>query len=228
MSEIQTFYPTSGMSERTCYTVTQALYNCVNEIAGITDFFDSVTMNGADIGTTISDFWIKFKKGNSYISISCYNSSLSYIFRNNETGSSSSGSRSDSTSYLKTIDIPVRFVQGVNGTGALWLDEFNKGIVAVFNKYGDKCFLANSTDSGSYSFYYSDTGGNVSNLTDPFNGDNISKAAEYIAQPYYHLGINTDDIYTFDGGGANIPWGKFNLGDSEFVRLTGNFALRIK
>ena len=228
MSEIQTFYPTSGMSERTFYTVTQALYDCVNEIAGITDFFDEVTVNGEQSVASTTDFWIKFRKGNSYISISCYSISLQYVFRNNETGNSSGGRRSVYTSELKTVDIPVRFVQGVNGTGALWLDEFNKGIVAVFNKYGDKCFLANSTDSGSYSFYYSDTGGNVSNLTNPFNGDNISKAAEYIAQPYYHLGINTDDIYTFDGGGANIPWGKFNLGDSEFVRLTGNFALRIK
>lgn len=228
MSEIQTFYPTSGMSERTYYTVTQALYKCVKGIAEITDFFDSVTVNGADIGTNISEFWIKFKKGSSYISISGYSSSLQYIFRNNETGNSSSGRRSVYTSELKTVDIPVRFAQGVNGTGALWLDEFNKGIVAVFNKYGDKYFLANSSYINGEAFVYSDTGGNVNNLANPFNGDNIGKAAEYIAQPYYHFGVNTGDIYTFDGGGSNIPWGKFNLGNNEFVRLIGNFALRIK
>lgn len=226
MSEIQTFYPTSGMSDRTYYTVTQALYNCVNGIAGITDFFDEVTVNGEQEGTTSSDFWIKFKKGNSYISISCYSNDLSYVLRNNGIGNGNGASLS--TSSCKTVDIPIRFVQGVNGTGALWLDEFNKGIVMFFNKYSDKYFLANSLSSQNTSLCYSDTGGTLNYLAKPFNGSNIGKSVKYIAQSYYHLGINTGDIYTFDGGGDNIPWGKFNLGDNEFVRLTGNFALKIK
>ena len=65
-------------------------------------------------------------------------------------------------------------------------------------------------------------------LAYPFNGSNISTGGDYIAQPYYHLGINTGDIYTFDGGSAIIPYGKFKIGNAEFVRVFDNFALRLK
>lgn len=222
MSEIQTFYPTSGMSERSYYTVIQALYNCVNGIPEITNFFDSVEKIGDETKTSYSDFAVKFKKGNSYLQIKFSSNAMPLKIYNK-----GNSYYSESTRTAESIDIPVRFIKGVNNTRALWLDEYNKGVVMVFNKYGDKYFLANSESSNNYSFDYSDTGGNVSTLTNPLNGDNIGTASEYIAQPYYHLGINTGDIYTFDGGGYYIPWGKFKLADNEFVRLTSNFALKI-
>lgn len=223
MSEIQTFYPTSGLSDRSFNSIMTAFYNCVNGIPEITNFFDSVEKIGDETKTSYSDFAVKFTKGNSYLQIKFNGTAMPLRIYNK-----GSSYYSNSTRTAESIDIPVRFIKGVNNTRALWLDEYNNGIVMVFNKYGDKYFLANSESSINYSFDYSDTGGAVSNLTTPFNGGNISKASEYIAQPYYHFGINTKDIYTFDGGGSYIPWGKFTFGGNEFVRLYSNFALRIK
>ena len=224
MSEIQTLYPTSGMSDRSLNSIMTAFYNCLNNIPEVTDFFDSVEKLG-DETTNYDGFGIKFTKGNSYIRLRFDNVNGGLELTNNSVSSN----YSSTTQNTKTVDIAVCHTVGLNGTNVIWFDNYDYNVCMVFNKFGDKYFLASSgPNSGSISLYYSDTGGSVSNLAKPFNGDNIGKAAEYIAQPYYHLGINTGDIYTFDGGGANIPWGKFKLADSEFVRLTGNFALRIK
>lgn len=226
MSEIQNFYPTSGLADRGFNSIMTAFYNCINGIPEVTDFFDSVEKLGDETKTNYSDFSIELKKGNSILRFLFSGNDGSLAITNN--GTTYGSNATDRTEGTKYDDIPVSCVKGASGTNVVWLDSLNKGICMMFNKFGEKYFLANSSmSSSSYSFYYSDTGGKVSNLAKPFNGGNIGKAAEYIAQPYYHYGVNTGDIYTFDGGGANIPWGKFKLGNMEFVRLASNFALRI-
>lgn len=223
MSEIQTFYPTTGLADRSFNSIMTAFYSCLSNIPEVTDFFDSVEKLG-DETTNYDGFGIKFTKGNAYIQLRFDNSNGGLELINN-----SNSNYSATTQNTKTVDIAVRHTAGMNGTNVIWFDNYSYNVCIVFNKFGDKYFLASSSpNNSSVSFYYSDTGGQVGNLAKPFNGDNIGKAAEYIAQPYYHLGVNTGDIYTFDGGGANIPWGKFKLADNEFVRLTSNFALKIK
>lgn len=229
MSEIQTFYPTSGLADRSPYSIMTAFYNCINGIPEVADFFDSVEKFG-DESSAYNAIGVKFKKGNAYIQLSFLDSNGRLRFLNNST--SGNTNNSNSTDPTISTDITVKHSVGINGTNVIWLDIFYYGVAMVFNKYSDKYFLANSASSANNnnngSFWYSDTGGQVGNLAKPFNGSNIGKAAEYIAQPYYHFGINTGDLYTFDGGGDNIPLGKFNLGDSEFIHIFGNFALRIK
>lgn len=227
-SEIQTFYPTSGLADRSFNSIMTAFYDCFKSIPTVTDFFDSVEKTGEE-GSNYTQSWINFSKGKAYIQIRYYDAEGRLRFCNNTT----TANYSNTTDPTLSIDITVKHSVGINGTNAIWLDIFYYGVCMVFNKFEDKYFIANSaasssTSSNMYSFYYSDTGGQVGTLAKPFNGDNIGKAAEYIAQPYYHYGVNTGDIYTFDGGGAEIPLGKFKLGDSEFVKLYGNFALRIK
>lgn len=223
MSEIITAYPTSGLTDRSFNNLNTAFFDYISNIPDVIGFFDSIEKLGEG-STSYSDCGIKFTKGKSYLRI-CYYNSYAMILDNNGTGSKWISS---ATSTVNNSDIAVRSVTGINGTTALWLDVYSKGVCMMFNEYEGKCFLANATDNSSYAFYYSDTGGNVGKLAHTFNGSNIGTGGDYIAQPYYHLGINTVDIYTFDGGSSDIPWGKFNLNNAEFVKLFGNFALRIK
>lgn len=223
MSEIITAYPTSGLADRSLNSLNTAFFEHISSIPEIAEFFDSVEKLGDGSTTTYSDYGIKFKKGNAYIRMNFDNSSGNPVkFSNN----SASGSSSSYSSGVVSNDIPIRHVTGINGTTAIWLDDYIKGACMMFNRFDDKFFLASSSSS-SNSWYYSDTGGTVKSLTKAFNGSNIGTGGDFIAQPYYHLGINTGDIYTFDGGSTDIPWGKFKLKNAEFVRLYNNFALRI-
>lgn len=223
MSDIITAYPTSGLTDRTFNDINLAFYNYLCDIPEVWGFFDNIERLGAG-SSTYSDFGIKFTKGNSYLRMA-YDNSYALKFDNNGTGSTWP---SPVTQKTNSIDISVRSATGINGTTAIWFDAYNKGVCAMFNEYEGKCVLASSSNNSSYSFCYSDTGGTVGKLTHPFNGNNIGTGGDYIAQPYYHLGINTGDIYTFDGGSATIPYGKFKIGNAEFVKLTSNFALRLK
>ena len=223
MSDIITAYPTSGLTDRTFNDLNLAFYNYLCNIPEVWGFFDNIERLGAG-SSTYSDYGIKFTKGKSYLRMA-YNNKYALDIDNNGTGSKWPSSPTRTTN---SVDIPVRSAIGVNGTIAIWLDEYSKGVCMIVNEYESKCFLANASSNSSYSFYYSDTGGTVGKLASSFNGSNIGTGGDYIAQPYYHLGIKTGDIYTFDGGSAIIPYGKFKIGNAEFVRLYSNFALRLK
>ena len=223
MSDIITAYPTSGLTDRTFNDINTAFYNYLCDIPEVWGFFDNIERLGAG-SSTYSDYGIKFTKGNSYLRMS-YDNAYALKFDNNGAGSNWP---SPTTQKTNSVDISVRSATGINGTTAVWLDKYSNGVCMMFNEYEGKCFLANSSSNSSYSFCYSDTGGTVGKLAHPFNGDNIGTGGDYIAQPYYHLGINTGDIYTFDGGSATIPYGKFKIGNAEFVKVTSNFALRLK
>lgn len=224
MSDIITAYPTSGLTDRSFFSLNTAFYECLRNISEVFVFFDRIERLGDGSTTSYNDYGIKFTKGNSYLRIS-YVSNYSLKIDNNGNGMANPSSQTQTTN---SVDIAVRSATGINGTTAIWFDEYSKGACMMFNEYEGKCFLANACATNSNSFYYSDTGGTVGTLKNPFNGSNISTGGDYIAQPYYHLGINTGDIYTFDGGSATIPYGKFKIGNAEFVRLHSNFALRIK
>ena len=224
MSDIITAYPTSGLVDRSFNSLNTEFFECISNIPEVAQFFDNVEKLGDGTTTSYNDYGIKFTKGNSYLDI-FYNNKYSLKLANNGTGAVGT---SNMTSFANSVDIAVRNVTGINGTTAIWLDEYSKGVCMMFNEYEGKCFLANASSTSSYSFYYSDTGGTVGTLASSFNGSNIGTGGDYIAQPYYHLGINTGDIYTFDGGSEIIPYGKFKIGNAEFVRLYGNFALRLK
>ena len=224
MSDIITAYPTSGLEDRSFNSLNTAFFKYISNIPEVAQFFDTIEKLGDGSTTTYSDYGIKFTKGNSYLRIS-YNNSYFLRLDNNGTGNNFS---SNATQAINSVDISVRSATGINGTTAIWFDEYNKGVCMLFNEYEGKCFLANSSSNSTNSFYYSDTGGTVGKLVSSFNGSNIGTGSDYIAQPYYHLGINTGDIYTFDGGSAIIPYGKFKIGNAEFVRLCSNFALRLK
>lgn len=226
MSEIITAYPTSGLTDRSLNSVNTAIFDYISAIPVIADFFDSAEKLGDGSATAFGDYGIKLAKGSAYIKIGYSNANGAMVISNNST--SSTTNVSGVTNTTSANDIPIRILTGINGTTALWIDDFSKGVCLIFNEFEEKCFLANSSNSTSNSWYYSDTGGTVKNLAGPFNGNNIASGGDFIAQPYYHLGINTGDIYTFDGGSSEIPWGKFKLGNAEFVRLFKNFALRIK
>lgn len=231
MSEIITAYPTSGLADRTLDSVNTAFYNYISTIPAVTDFFDSITKLGDDTTATQYDMGVKLTKGSSYLRAQFYATGQLRFLNNNSNSTvytSSSAYSTPVTSNTLTVDIPISYVTGINGTTAVWLDDYSKGVCMMFNKFGDKYFLANSSGYTSASWHYSDTGSAVSQLAIPFNGDNIAKGGDVIAQPYYHYGVNTIDIYTFDGGEATIPWGVFKLGNAEFVRLYSNFALRLK
>lgn len=220
MSEIIKSYPTSGLTDRTFNDINTAFFDYISNIPEIATFFDRIERLGDGSTTSYNDYGIKFTKGNSYLRIS-YNNNYTLKIDNN-------GSTSSQTQTTNSVDIAVRSATGINGTTAIWLDEYSKGVCMMFNEYEGKCFLANASSNNTFSFYYSDTGGTVGKLVSSFNGDNIGTGGNYIAQPYYYLGINTGDIYTFDGGSEIIPYGKFKIGNAEFVRLYSNFALRIK
>ena len=224
MSDIITAYPTSGLTDRTFNDLNTAFFGYISNIPEIATFFDSIEKLGDGTTTSYSDYGIKFTKGNSYLRISHNNS---YFLRLDKNGTGNNFS-SNATQAINSVDISVRSATGINGTTAIWFDEYNKGVCMLFNEYEGKCFLANSSSNSTNSFYYSDTGGTVGKLVSSFNGSNIGTGGDYIAQPYYHLGISTGDIYTFDGGSAIIPYGKFKIGNAEFVRLYSNFALRLK
>ena len=223
MSDIITAYPTSGLTDRTFNDLNLAFYNYLCDIPEVWGFFDNIERLGAG-SSTYSDYGIKFTKGNSYLRMA-YDNAYALKFDNNGTGTLWP---SPTTQKTNSVDIAVRSATGMNGTTAIWLDEYRKGVCMMFNEYEGKCFLASSSNNSSYAFCYSDTGGTVGKLAHPFNGNNIGTGGDYIAQPYYHLGINTGDIYTFDGGSETIPYGKFKIGNAEFVKVTSNFALRLK
>lgn len=224
MSDIITAYPTSGLADRSFNSLNTAFFEYISNIPEVAQFFDNIEKLGDGSTNTYSDYGIKFTKGNSYLRM-CYDNNYQLKIDNNGSGTTW---YSNSTSSTNKVDISVRSVTGINGTTVIWLDKYSNGVCIIFNEYERKCFLANTSSSSSYAFYYSDTGGTVNKLSNPFNGNNIGTGGDYIAQPYYHLGINTGDIYTFDGGSANIPYGKFKIGNAEFVRLYSNFALRLK
>ena len=224
MSDIITAYPTSGLADRSFNSLNTTLFDYISNIPEVAKFFDIIEKLGDGSATTYSNYGIKFAKGNSYLRIS-YTNNYSLKLDNNGTGNAYP---SNMTSSANSVDMAVHSAIGINGTTVIWLDEYSKGVCMMFNEYEGKCFLANATSNISYAFYYSDTGGTVSKLVHFFNGSNIGMGGDYIAQPYYHLGINTGDIYTFDGGSAIIPYGKFKIGNAEFVRVFDNFALRLK
>lgn len=226
MSEITTIYPTSGLADRSFNSIMTAFYNCINSIPAVTDFFDSVVKIGDETQTISGNHRIELTKGQSVLRVMFGSSSGSLVFCINS--GNVSYNCTNATASTLTNDISVSFVTGKNGTAAVWLDDLNKDICMVFGEFENKIFIANSAAANSTAMYYSDSGTTVKTLTAPFNGSNIGSGTDYIAQPYYHLGINTGDIYTFDGGGSNIPWGIFNLDNAEFVRLTSNFALRLQ
>ena len=226
MSEIITAYPTSEISSKSFITVTQAIIRYIKSIPSINDFFDSITTFGGT-NASYNGVGIKFSKSAAYIRLLGADDNYSLRLQNS-TETSGTNLSSETSSTFKN-DIPITYAIGTNGTTAIWFDNYSKNVCMVFGKYNGKFFIANSSiNSTNEALIYADTSKGVNILTNPFNGSNISTGGDFIAQPYYHLGINTGDIYTFDGGSSLIPWGKFNLNNAEFVRLTGNFALRIK
>ena len=234
MGEIITAYPTSGLADRSLNSINTAFFNYITSIPEISEFFDSIEKIG-DSESSYANTGIKMTKGTSFIRTQFDNTYGQIRFLNNSNSTSSSSVSSSNASYTTstttTIDIAVNHVIGINGTVAVWLDSFSNGVCMLLNKFGDKYFIANISAYEKAALYYSDTGGEVNTLSVSFNGDNLHTGGDYIAQPYYHFGVNTGDIYTFDGGsGTNIPYGKFKLGnnDAEFIRIISNFALRIK
>ena len=234
MGEIITAYPTSGLTDRSLNSINMALFDYISAIPEISGFFDSIEKLG-DSASNYSDFGIKMSKGKSFIKTQFYNLDGQIRFMNNSNSTSASNTSSANatnlTSATTKVDIAVNHVTGINGTVVVWLDKFSKGICMLLNKFGDKYFIANTSGYADTALNYSDTGGEVNTLSTSFNGDNLYTGGDYIAQPYYHCGVNTGDIYTFDGGsGTSIPYGKFKLGnnDAEFIKLYSNFALRIK
>ena len=234
MSDIITAYPTSGLADRSLNSINTALFDYISAIPEISEFFDNIEKLG-DSTSSYANTGIKMTKGTSFIRTQFYSTYGNIRFTNNYDGTSASSDESANatnlTSETTKVDIAVNHVTGINGTVAVWLDSFSKGVCMLFNKFGDKYFIANTSGYKDIAINYSDTGGGVNTLSVLFNGDNFYKGGDYIAQPYYHFGVNTGDIYTFDGGsGSNIPYGKFKLGnnDAEFVKLDSNFALRIK
>lgn len=235
MSEIITAYPTSGLTDRSLNSINTAFFDYITSIPEISEFFDSITKLGDDTTESSTDFGIKMTKGTSFIRTQFCNTKGQLRFANNSNSTSTSGNTTayatDLTSETTKVDIAVSHVIGINGTVAVWLDGFSKGACMLFNKFGDKYFIANISGVSNTALNYSDTGGAVNALSALFNGDNLYTGGDYIAQPYYHFGVNTGDIYTFDGGsGTSIPYGKFKLGDNdaEFIKIISNFALRIK
>lgn len=235
MSEIITAYPTSGLTDRSLNSINTAFFDYITSIPEISEFFDSITKLGDDTTVSSTDFGIKMTKGTSFIKTQFFNTNGQLRFMNNSDSTSASSNNlvnaTDITSETTKVDIAVSHVIGINGTVAVWLDGFSKGICMLLNKFGDKYFIANTSGVSNTALKYSDTGGAVNTLSTLFNGDNLYTGGDYIAQPYYHCGVNTGDIYTFDGGsGTSIPYGKFKLGDNdaEFIKIISNFALRIK
>lgn len=234
MSDIITAYPTSGLTDRSLNGINTAFFNYITSIPEISEFFDNIEKLG-DSESSYANTGIKMTKGTSFIRTQFYSTDGDIRFTNNYNGTSastySSANATSSTSKTTKVDIVVNHVTGINGTVAVWLDGFGKGVCMLFNKFGDRYFIANTSGCKDIALNYSDTGSEVNTLSVLFNGDNLYKGGDYIAQPYYHFGVNTGDIYTFDGGsGTSIPYGKFKLGnnDAEFVKLDSNFALRIK
>ena len=226
MGEIITAYPTSEISSKNCINVAQKIIKFIKTIPSINDFFDSITTLGGN-NTLYDGVGIKFSKGATYITLRGADDKYSLYLQNSTETSDTNASSKTSSTFQN--DIPITYAIGTNGTTAIWFDNYSKNVCMVFGKYNGKFFIANSSiKSTNEALIYADTSSGVNILTNPFNGSNISTGGDFIAQPYYHLGINTGDIYTFDGGSSLIPWGKFNLNNAEFVRLTGNFALRIK
>ncbi len=219
MGKVITAYPTAGITNREPQNIFVALYKYFNSIEPITNFFE--ISKSTSVG--YDGNYIRFKKGAATMGLTCKSSDSDLFFYNNSQSNCSAV-----TSFAVNIDIPISYATGINGTTVVWLDNYNKGACMLFSDLSEKAFFTNSAEDNLYSFYYSDTGGAVSNLPAIFNGSNIGKGGEYIAQPYYHLGINTGDIYTFDGGTDTIPWGEFSINNAEFVRIYSNFALRLK
>lgn len=235
MSEIITAYPTSGLTDRSLNSINTALFDYISAIPEISEFFDSITKLGDDAAVSSTNFGIKMTKGTSFILAQFFNTNGQLRFANNSNDAKPSTSTlayaTDLTSETTKVDIAVSHVIGINGTVAVWLDRLGKEICMLLNKFGDKYFIANTSGVSNTALNYSDTGGEVNTLSILFNGDNLYTGGDYIAQPYYHCGVNTGDIYTFDGGsGTSIPYGKFKLGnnDAEFIKIISNFALRIK
>ena len=234
MGEIITAYPTSGLTDRSLNSINTTFFNYITSIPEISEFFDSIEKLG-DGASGYAGTGIKMTKGRSFIRTQFFNTYGEIRFTNNYNGTSGSSDKSANatnlTSETTKVDIAVNHVTGINGTVAIWLDKLGKATCMLFNKFGDKYFIANTSGNKDTALNYSDTGGEVNTLSTSFNGDNLHTGGDYIAQPYYHCGVNTGDIYTFDGGsGTNIPYGKFKLGnnDAEFIKIISNFALRIK
>lgn len=223
MGDIITAYPTASVTDKTVYSLLTAIYNYIKTIPGVTDFFDEVAFHGTS-DVSYSDIYITFTKGSSVIRLSPSSDNVQLRFNNNNTGNSAA---SGATSSFRTTDAPVSYVKGINGTTVIWLGNFSEKVFLVFNQFSDKYFIGTSAVTTSVLVYYSDTATAVSSLAAPFNGSNIGKGGKYIAQPYYHLGINTKDLYTFDGGFADIPYGKFSIEKNNFVRIGGNLAVKI-
>lgn len=235
MSEIITAYPTSGLANRSMNSINTTLLDYISAIPEISEFFDSIEKLGSEASGSSYDVGIKMTKGTSFIRTQFYTTTGQIRFLNNTNTSNAStataANASNMTDATVTVDIAVNHAIGVNGTVAVWLDSFSKGVCMLFNKFGDKYFIANSSGAPNIALNYSDTGGTVNTLPALFNGDNLNTGGDYIAQPYYHCGVNTGDIYTIDGGGgAGVPYGKFKLGnnDAEFIKIFSNFTLRIK
>ena len=233
MSEIITAYPTSGLTDRSLNSINTALFDYISAIPGISEFFDSIEKLGDETTSSQYDMGIKMTKGTSFIRTQFYTTTGQIRILNNSNSTNAStnatANGTNPTSNALTVDIAVNHAIGVNGTVAVWLDSFSKGVCMLLNKFGDKYFIANTSGYTGTALNYSDTGGAVNTLSTLFNGDNLYTGGDYIAQPYYHYGVNTGDIYTFDGGsGTTIPYGIFNIKSARFVKIFSNFALRLK
>lgn len=221
MSDIVTLYPTKDLPvSRTFKTVNDAIYGAICDIPGISDFFTPFQVANPQ---TYGECYFCLQKGDSIVKIYMTNSSGSYSVKNNN----SSGS-SGNTDYTLSVDIPIRYAVGIGGTTAVWLDNYSKNICIACNNFEDKSFIATSSSQSNVSCYCSNTNGLVQNFPFVFNGNNKGSSAQFVASVYRYYGVDTKDIYTFDGGLTDLPWGKFMIGKAEFVRLFGNFALRIK
>lgn len=235
---ITTVYPTAGMESKTWSTVTAALYNAINSISNITDFFTVTTE------TIWTENGVYLKRGStSKARITCPGNSSTentmsasfpakIAFQETNSGGNSKPAftyGSPETSDIYTTDIPVRFATGINGTKAMWLDDYSKGCVLVYETHGGLDLVMSSAAADDISFYIANTDASTAkSLPMPCNGDLIGTGTPYVCQPYFWNGINTGDIYTFDCGSDSIPFGEFWIGDKHFVSLYSNFALRLE
>lgn len=235
---ITTVYPTAELTSKAYSTIYPALETAFKNCTQLADFFTisssvSDTNGGNFMGVFLkhgSTVKIKINQSEKSDTAPAYSTSLTLrIMSQCDDGTHTGSYVSNVVSNTIASDIPVRFATGINGTNAMWLDDYSKGVVLVYGTHGGLDLVMSSAAADDISFYIANTDASTAkSLPMPCNGDLIGTGNPFICQPYYWNGINTGDIYTFDCGSDSIPFGEFWVGDKHFVSLYSNFALRLE
>lgn len=233
---ITTYYPTKGLETRTYATYMQAVRDCLNSDENVIKFYDVSELAGSS-GELNTYFTLTPKSENlngMYIKILFENGGSFKMTAFVSSSTSGISSKTVSTNGYKD-DIPINIVTGANGTCAIYIGTFSDYVFTVTNEYADidgnekksAVMLVYYTSATNVSTYVYLTGAGYTNISTPYNTGNRSYSDNYIAQPLIYKGLNFSDIYTFDGGQANPPVGKFTFSGKEFLGLTGNFAVKL-